>query len=148
MTVSLLIYQYFAGKQSFWFYRSILCVLFDDNATAYRVFRCECECECSDTSLHNSSTAITFFKKKLLLLLLCWQCGSNQQSTCTMARQKIRISPCISCLDFSTEVEHLEFLICGKKKNHISFQQTCSVQKSSTVALPVVLRSSKKFYYL
>ena len=88
------------------------------------------------------------FLKKLLLLLLCWQCGSNQQSTCTMARQKIRISPCISCLDFSTEVEHLEFLICGKKKNHISFQQPCSVQKSSTVPLSVVLRSSEKFYYL
>ena len=30
------------------------------------------------------------------------------------------------------------------EKNHISFQQTCSVQKSSTVALPVVFRSSEK----
>jgi hypothetical protein len=75
MTVSLLIYQYFAGKQSFWFYRSILCLLFDDNATAYRVFRCECECECSDTSLHNSSTAITFFKKTTtaITLLAVWK---------------------------------------------------------------------------
>jgi len=79
MTVSLLIYQYFAGKQSFWFYRSILCVLFDDNATAYRVFRCgcecECECECSDTSLHNSSTAITFLKKTTtaITLLAVWK---------------------------------------------------------------------------
>ena len=34
------------------------------------------------------------------------------------------------------------------EKNHISFQQTCSVQKSSTVALPVVFRSSEKFYCL
>ena len=44
------------------------------------------------------------------------------------------------------EAEHLD--MWPKKIISISFQQTCSVQKSSTVALHRVFRSSEKFYCL
>ena len=97
------------------------------------MFRCKCECR--DTCHHKSSTA-NYFSGSV---------ESNQQYA-HKRKEKIRISQCISCSDLPMEAEHLD--MWPKKIISISFQQTCSVQKSSTVALPRVFRSSENFYCL
>ena len=77
-------------------------------------------------------------------IIYCYYFAGSVQSNHQYAKkwkENIRISPCISCSDLSTEVEHLDM---WQKKIHISSQQTCSVLKSSTVALPVTFRSSEE----
>ena len=93
------------------------------------MFRCKCEYR--DTCDHKSSTA-NYFSGSV---------ERNQQYA--HKRKKKRLGALMfGSFDGSRTSSYVA------EKNHISFQQTCSVQKSSTVALPVVFRSSEKFYCL
>ena len=113
------------AKKYFWFWRSILCVLVDDNAIG-----------CSGAS----ASAGTLVTTNHLLLLLCWQCA-KQSSIRTQMERKYQNLP-MHLMFGSFDGSRASWYVA--KKNHISSQQTCSVLKSSTVALPVTFRSSEE----
>ena len=97
-------------------------MLVDDNATG-----------CSGAS----ASVGTLVTTNHLLLLPCWQCA-KRPAIRTQKERKYQNLPMHLMFGSFDGREHLDM---WQKKNHISFQQTCSVLKLSTVALPV--RSSE-----
>ena len=87
-----------------------------------------------------SASAGTLVTTNHLLLLLCWQCA-KQSSIRTQMERKYQNLP-MHLMFGSFDGSRASWYVA--KKIHISSQQTCSVLKSSTVALPVAFRSSEE----